>query len=96
MSDAIFHIDDIMRQRRVEKYMRSTYAPEELSEQIEIANELRYAPASLKAAYLQNAGVIEHSSMLNVNDVNDIMEGHIEELYGKITNVSKYGEFTTC
>lgn len=95
MSDAIFHIDDIMRLRRVEKYMRSSYAPEELSDQIELANGLRYAPAAMKAAYLQNAGVIEHSSMLNVNDINDIMEGYIEELYGKITNVSKYGEFTT-
>ena len=56
MSDVLYHTDDIMRTRAFVRYFRRTYAPEEIRNQLEQADALRYAQADQQASFLRDKG----------------------------------------
>ena len=45
LSDVLYHTDDIMRTRAASKYFRKKYAPDEISAQIQQAEDLKFATA---------------------------------------------------
>lgn len=103
MSDVVYHIDDIMRVRAVSRHFRTTYAPEEIRENISWARELRYAPAETKAMMLQEAGKLP---TLNIGDMQNMdaatmdyidamMEEYIGEQIENIQQVTKYSDFVS-
>ncbi len=93
MSDVLYHTDDIMRVRRAVNYFRKTYAPEEIRNQIEWAENLRFASTEEKANLLRSAGKLSAASSLSANDISAQMDDYIDELYGDIKKITKYSGF---
>ena len=62
MSDVLYHTDDIMRTRAFVRYFRRTYAPEEIRNQLEQADALRYAQADQQASFLRDKGKLSYTS----------------------------------
>lgn len=92
MSDILYHTDDIMRVRQASEYFRRRYAPENIRENLEWAEELRYASTDRKANYLRDNGVISRTSALSVEDVNRLMDEYVDKQYEDIRNTTKFSD----
>lgn len=92
MSDVLYHTDDIMRTRAFVRYFRRTYAPEEIRNQLEQADALRYAPADQQANFLREKGKLSYTSAPTYEDVHQAMERYVEDQYQAIENLTLYGD----
>ena len=94
MSDILYHTDDIMRVRQAVNYFRREYAPEEIKNMLEWAEELRHEKRpEQKAAFLRAHGALSNTSALSKEDVDERFNSFIDEEYKKIENAGKYSEF---
>lgn len=93
LGDILYHTDDIARLRGISRYLRKTYAPEELSHQIDHAESLRDADLATQMEVLKDAGKISAGSKLTYTDARMLIDSYIDELYENVDKVSKYGEF---
>lgn len=92
MSDVLYHTDDIMRTRAFVRYFRRTYAPEEIRNQLEQADALRYAPADRQASFLRDQGKLSYTSAPTYEDVHQAMEQYVDDQYQAIENLTLYGD----
>lgn len=92
MSDVLYHTDDIMRTRAFVRYFRRTYALEEIRNQLEQADALRYAPADQQASFLRDQGKLSYTSAPTYEDVHQAMEQYVDEQYQAIENLTLYGD----
>lgn len=92
MSDVLYHTDDIMRTRAFVRYFRRTYAPEEIRNQLEQADALRYAQTDQQASFLRDKGKLSYTSAPTYEDVHQAMEQYVEDQYQAIENLTLYGD----
>lgn len=94
MSDILYHTDDIMRIRQAANYFRRTYAPEEIKDMLEWAEEIHKTkrPEQMEA-FLRAYGKMNGDSQLSANDLEDGFDEFVDEQYQKIANAGKYSEF---
>ena len=92
MSDVLYHTDDIMRTRAFVRYFRRTYAPEEIRNQLEQADALRYAQADQQASFLRDKEKLSYTSAPTYEDVHQAMEQYVEDQYQAIENLTLYGD----
>ena len=92
MSDVIYHTDDIMRVRAAVQYFRKTYAPEEIRNSLEQADELRYAETEQKANFLRDTGEIDRDTVLSQADVDRKMDQYVEGMFKEIKRTTKFSD----
>lgn len=95
MSDILYHTDDIMRVRQAANYFRRTYAPEEIRENLNWAEELRYRSVEEKANFLRDNEVLSKTSAMTAGDINQAMEDYVSKLYDDISKTTKYSELVS-
>ena len=93
MSDVLYHTDDIMRIRRMERFFRRTYSKEELRNEVEWAEGLRNLKPEEKLDALKEAGKISRSASLSPKDVDAALDEIIEDSYSNMEDLTRYGEF---
>jgi len=93
LGDIFYHTDDIARLRGVSRYLRKTFAPDQINHAIDHAESLRYADLSTQTEVLQDAGKISEGTKLTYQDARNMMEAYIDELYDNVAKTTKYGEF---
>lgn len=95
LSDVLYHTDDIMRTRAASKYFRKKYAPDEISAQIQQAEDLKFATAEEKELFLKTNGIIDSSAKMSYQAMNQAMEKYTDSLFNNITQTTKYGDLVT-
>lgn len=95
LSDVLYHTDDIMRTRAASKYFRKKYAPDEISAQIQQAEDLKFATAEEKELFLKTNGIIDSSAKMSYQAMNQEMEKYTDSLFNNITQTTKYGDLVT-
>lgn len=95
LSDVLYHTDDIMRTRAASKYFRKKYAPDEISVQIQQAEDLKFATAEEKELFLKTNGIIDSSEKMSYQAMNQAMEKYTDSLFNNITQTTKYGDLVT-
>lgn len=93
IADVFYHTDDIARLRGLERYLRKTYAPEEISNAIDHAQSLRNVDNATKRAALEDAGVVDGGTELSAVKMSEELEKYIGSLYEDVSKITKYGEF---
>lgn len=93
IADVFYHTDDIARLRGLERYLRKTYAPEEISNAIDHAQSLRNVDNATKRAALEDAGVVDGGTELSAVKMSEELEKYIGSLYDDASRITKYGEF---
>lgn len=93
IADVFYHTDDIARLRGLERYLRKTYAPEEISNAIDHAQSLRNVDNATKRAALEDAGVVDGGTELPAVKMSEELEKYIGSLYDDASKITKYGEF---
>lgn len=93
IADVFYHTDDIARLRGLERYLRKTYAPEEISNAIDHAQSLRNVDNATKRAALEDAGVVDGGTELSAVKMSEELEKYIGSLYDDASKITKYGEF---
>lgn len=93
IADVFYHTDDIARLRGLERYLRKTYAPEEISNAIDHAQSLRNVDNATKRAALEDAGVVDSGTELSAVKMSEELEKYIGSLYEEVSKITKYGEF---
>lgn len=93
IADVFYHTDDIARLRGLERYLRKTYAPEEISNAIDRAQSLRNVDNATKRAALEDAGVVDGGTELSAVKMSEELEKYIGSLYEDVSKITKYGEF---
>lgn len=93
IADVFYHTDDIARLRGLERYLRKTYAPEEISNAIDHAQSLRNVDNATKRAALEDAGVVDGGTELSAVKMSEELEKYISSLYDDASKITKYGEF---
>ena len=93
IADVFYHTDDIARLRGLERYLRKTYAPEEISNAIDHAQSLRNVDNATKRAALEDAGVVDSGTELLAVKMSEELEKYIGSLYDDASKITKYGEF---
>ena len=95
LSDVLYHTDDIMRTRAASKYFRKKYAPDEISAQIQQAEDLKFATAEEKELFLKTNGIIDSSVKMSYQAMNQAMEKYTDSLFDDVTQTTKYGDLVT-
>lgn len=95
LSDVLYHTDDIMRTRAASKYFRKKYAPDEISAQIQQAEDLKFATAEEKELFLKTNDIIDSSAKMSYQAMNQEMEKYTDSLFNNITQTTKYGDLVT-
>lgn len=95
LSDVLYHTDDIMRTRAASKYFRKKYAPDEISAQIQQAEDLKFATAEEKELFLKTNDIIDSSAKMSYQAMNQAMEKYTDSLFNNITQTTKYGDLVT-
>lgn len=95
LSDVLYHTDDIMRTRAASKYFRKKYAPDEISAQIQQAEDLKFATAEEKELFLKTNGIIDSSAKMSYQAMNQAMEKYTDSLFDDVTQMTKYGDLVT-
>lgn len=95
LSDVLYHTDDIMRTRAASKYFRKKYAPDEISAQIQQAEDLKFATAEEKELFLKTNGIIDGSAKMSYQAMNQAMEKYTDSLFDDVTQTTKYGDLVT-
>lgn len=95
LSDVLYHTDDIMRTRAASKYFRKKYAPDEISAQIQQAEDLKFATAEEKELFLKTNDIIDSSEKMSYQAMNQAMEKYTDSLFNNITQTTKYGDLVT-
>lgn len=95
LSDVLYHTDDIMRTRAASKYFRKKYAPNEISAQIQQAEDLKFATAEEKELFLKTNGIIDSSAKMSYQAMNQAMEKYTDSLFDDVTQTTKYGDLVT-
>lgn len=95
LSDVLYHTDDIMRTRAASKYFRKKYAPDEISAQIQQAEDLKFATAEEKELFLKTNDIIDSSAKMSYQAMNQVMERYVDDLFNKVTQTTKYGDLVT-
>ena len=95
LSDVLYHTDDIMRTRAASKYFRKKYAPDEISAQIQQAEDLKFATAEEKELFLKTNGIIDSSAKMSYQAMNQAMEKYTDSLFDDVTQTTKYGDLVT-
>ena len=95
LSDVLYHTDDIMRTRAASKYFRKKYAPDEISAQIQQAENLKFATAEEKELFLKTNGIIDSSAKMSYQAMNQAMEKYTDSLFDDVTQTTKYGDLVT-
>lgn len=93
IADVFYHTDDIARLRGLERYLRKTYAPEEISNAIDHAQSLRNVDNATKRAALEDVGVVDGGTELSAVKMSEELEKYIGSLYDDVSKITKYGEF---
>ena len=91
MADVLFHMDDVMRLRQTANWIRQTYAPEEIRNQLEWARDLMNAPTEDKQTLLRDAGEIGQNTVLSAVDTEVAMQAYVDKLYDRISKTTKHG-----
>lgn len=96
MSDMFYHTDDIMRLRRAEQHIRKMYASEEIQNNIETANSMRYASLEEKAVFLaEKRSDISSPAQVSAANADELLEEYIASQYDNARNNSRFSEFVT-
>ena len=95
LSDILYHTDDIMRVRAASKYFRRKYAPDEISAQLEQAEELRFATPEEKELFLKTNRIVDEEASLSYEAMNEEMAKYVDGLFGDIGQTTKYGDLVT-
>ena len=94
MGDILYHTDDIMKLREAVNYYRSTYASEEIAENLSMANIVREGTKEEKAQFLQGRG-LAYAEGMSAAQMNRVIDDYISAQYDNAGELSKYSEFTT-
>jgi len=92
LSDVLYHTDDIARIREANKFLRQTYAPEEIRQNLSRAENLKYRTPEEKRAFLIDQGALDGSSSLSAADLDRKMSEYADRLYESVQNTTKYGQ----
>lgn len=95
LSDVLYHTDDVMRVRAAAKYFRRKYAPDEISAQIQQAEDLKFATPEEKELFLKTNGIVDDDVKLSYQAMNRAMEKYTDSLFNNITQTTKYGDLVT-
>ena len=95
LSDVLYHTDDIMRTRAASKYFRKKYAPDDISAQLEQAEQLRFATPEEKELFLKTNGIIDSGAKMSYQAMNQAMEKYTDSLFDDVTQTTKYGDLVT-
>lgn len=95
LSDVLYHTDDIMRTRAASKYFRKKYAPDEISAQIQQAEDLKFATAEEKELFLKTNDIIDSSAKMSYQAMNQAMEKYTDSLFDNVKQTTKYGDLVT-
>ena len=95
LSDVLYHTDDIMHTRAASKYFRKKYAPDEISAQIQQAEDLKFATAEEKELFLKTNDIIDSSAKMSYQAMNQAMEKYTDSLFDNVTQTTKYGDLVT-
>lgn len=95
LSDVLYHTDDIMRTRAASKYFRKKYAPDEISAQIQQAEDLKFATPEEKELFLKTNGIIDSGTKMSYQAMNQAMERYVDDLFNEATETTKYGDLVT-
>ncbi len=90
LSDILYHTDDIMRTRQMSKWLRQTYAQEEIRSQLDWVETIREAPTETKQRFLRDEGQIGQSTVLSPADTEAALEDYAEKLFENIKNTTQY------
>ena len=90
MSDILYHTDDIMRARQTVKWLRQTSAPDDIRSKLDWLETIREAPIEIKQSFLRDEDQIGKSTVLSPEDTEKTLEKYAEELFGRITEPTKY------
>lgn len=93
MSDVFYHTDDIMRVRQASNHFRKTFAPDEIREHIEQAQELRFGKTEDKVEFLRENGEISRDTILSEKDIDQAMEEYIDTLFTNLGETTTYSDF---
>lgn len=94
LSDILYHTDDIMRIRAMEKYFRAQYAPDMIREEMSLVRELARGSIAEQRAYLEDKGIIKHTDVLSDADITLAMDKYIEDRYANMNDTTTMGKFT--
>jgi len=92
LSDVLYHTDDIARLRGAERYLRKNFGSEEQAAAIDHAEAVRNAKPETIETLLRDAEKIRGNTKLSSEDTRAKLDEYIDDLYGNIKNMKKYGE----
>ena len=90
LSDILFHTDDIMRVRNMERMIRKTYASDEIKENLDWIQEIRNSPSEERLGMLRDAGKIGKTTILSGSEVNDKLDEWEEEQFNALKEDRQY------
>jgi len=90
LSDIFYHTDDIMRARQLVRWIRKSYAKDEIKSQLDYIETIREAPIEVKQTLLRDAGEIGQTSVLSPMDVEEKMQEYVEKLFSRVTDSTQY------
>lgn len=95
MADIVYHMDDIIRARRMVNYYRTKYSPEEIRESLSWAEGLRTMPTERKGEWLRDEGKLGHDEYPSNERINQMFEDYVSEKFKDIKATGKYNDVVT-
>ncbi len=93
LSDVIYHMDDVMRVRTLSDYLRQTYSPEDIKENISQARFLRDAGLADKIEFLRDHDVIDKASALSEKEADERLEQYLSAQFSTQEKTTEYSDF---
>jgi hypothetical protein len=90
MADIFYHTDDIMRARQMVRWIRQSFAPEEIRSKLDYIDTIRQAPTEVKTSLLRDAGEIGKTTVMSPMDTEAAMQEYVDKLFEQAKNTSKY------
>ena len=90
MADIFYHTDDIMRARQMVRWIRQSFAPEEIRSKLDYIDTIRQAPTEVKTNLLRDAGEIGKTTVMSPMDTEAAMQEYVDKLFEQAKNTSKY------
>ena len=93
-SHVLFHTDDVMRVRALERNIRKKYATEENKNLVEQARDLLKNGGSRdKAEFLREHGQLPHGSKVGGREQDALLSKYVDELYQDIGSGGRFSNF---
>ena len=93
MSEVLYHTDDIMTLRATSDYFRRRYSQEEISQSIDEYTWLREKAPDEQLLYFQQKGKVAAGTIIDANELDQMIDKELGELYKNAQNKSRYSNF---